>query len=289
MNLVLRIAVASAVAGAGLVASAAYANNLTPTNTCNPGPSPTCTTQRGSDLVLEVFDSANGQYYNFDTGASLDSVITVAQIQTAQGPATNPAIVQGIGTGTLAFNGSTINAGPNLGAFLAESAASAYTWTIVAGDTQQTGTATVGNNRFMFASTANPLNTPGSSTIKSSASNVNQQFSAINGSTQTLDVNTVAGFGTQSSDTGFYGSIGQGGAGLGKTGAQYLFVLAGSGTSDVTGNVFATTGQFWLDSAGVHYIPAGGPPVPLPAAIWLLGSGLLGLVGISRRRRDTTV
>ena len=28
-----------------------------------------------------------------------------------------------------------------------------------------------------------------------------------------------------------------------------------------------------------------GPPVPIPGAVWLFGSGLLGLVGI-RRRRD---
>ena len=26
--------------------------------------------------------------------------------------------------------------------------------------------------------------------------------------------------------------------------------------------------------------------VPLPAAVWLFGSGLLGLVGVARRRRD---
>ncbi len=31
--------------------------------------------------------------------------------------------------------------------------------------------------------------------------------------------------------------------------------------------------------------PVGGPPVPIPAAVWLLGSGLLGLVAVRRRKK----
>ena len=27
-------------------------------------------------------------------------------------------------------------------------------------------------------------------------------------------------------------------------------------------------------------------PVPVPAAVWLFGSGLLGLLGVARRRKD---
>lgn len=29
------------------------------------------------------------------------------------------------------------------------------------------------------------------------------------------------------------------------------------------------------------------PPVSLPAAVWLLGSGLLGLIALGRRKKDT--
>ena len=32
-------------------------------------------------------------------------------------------------------------------------------------------------------------------------------------------------------------------------------------------------------------IPPGSQPVPIPAAVWLFGSGLLGLIGLSRRKR----
>ena len=28
------------------------------------------------------------------------------------------------------------------------------------------------------------------------------------------------------------------------------------------------------------------PPIPVPAAVWLFGSGLLGLVGVARRRKQ---
>jgi hypothetical protein len=45
-------------------------------------------------------------------------------------------------------------------------------------------------------------------------------------------------------------------------------------------------GQWTLASDGTAtYTLAGGSPVPLPGALWLFGSGLMGLVGISRRRK----
>lgn len=65
--------------------------------------------------------------------------------------------------------------------------------------------------------------------------------------------------------------------------------ICGDGTYlDTSGNViydpYPTTGSpgFDLDAVGVIHQ---GTPVPVPAAAWLLGSGLVGLVGLRRRRK----
>jgi hypothetical protein len=40
-----------------------------------------------------------------------------------------------------------------------------------------------------------------------------------------------------------------------------------------------------LTSSGLTFsLAGGGAPVPVPAAVWLLGSGLLGLAGVARRK-----
>ena len=72
----------------------------------------------------------------------------------------------------------------------------------------------------------------------------------------------------------------------------------GSGTQtvalyDMTGNGSLTTkltevtnGNVSFSAAGFQFSTASStpPPVPLPPAVWLLGSGLLGLAGVARRK-----
>ncbi len=60
-----------------------------------------------------------------------------------------------------------------------------------------------------------------------------------------------------------------------------LASINADGTLNVT--LTATKGDFYFDDATlvIHDIPA----VPVPAAVWLFGSGLLGLVGVARARR----
>ena len=64
--------------------------------------------------------------------------------------------------------------------------------------------------------------------------------------------------------------------------AWNLYGVTGTTTGPVALSLLGTA---TLTANGVAFGAASsGTPVPLPAAIWLLGSGLLGLAGVGRRK-----
>jgi hypothetical protein len=67
--------------------------------------------------------------------------------------------------------------------------------------------------------------------------------------------------------------------GVGTAGA--LYYVTGNGIKDVVPTVIETVS---LTSSGLEFTTPSVAAVPLPPAIWLLGGGLLGLAGISRRK-----
>lgn len=105
-----------------------------------------------------------------------------------------------------------------------------------------------------------------------------QNYSAIGGPNAS-GTNGLSGF-------NFGGTVGT---------ALDFFNLVGNGRSNVTLSTYANSqgdGFWFLSSAGdltYNVLAASTSPVPLPAAVWLLVSGLAGLGAIGRRRNAAAV
>lgn len=116
----------------------------------------------------------------------------------------------------------------------------------------------------------------------------------VNGSDTNAAVNATLGYGV--ADAGAYAGSGSwnnnfGGvvgyaddAGIGQSMAFYQ---VGYDSSFTTSVVTAMAGLFSLAADGtLTYTVGSVPTVPVPPALWLLGSALVGLVGVSRRKRE---
>jgi hypothetical protein len=76
---------------------------------------------------------------------------------------------------------------------------------------------------------------------------------------------------------------------VGLTGGELMSFIYADETNPLDGVPFVTAfsnGQWVLDGAAGKISYVSTAPVPVPAAAWLMGSGLLGLIGVARRRRS---
>ena len=168
------------------------------------------------------------------------------------------------------------------------------------------GTTTiVGGNGGGFAGEAAADNVPTGATMKfanvgagqltpGQAFNVNFDWKGTNGIGGVIDIRVfseLSGGGVSKTD------ILAGGTGAGLTADWTSFSAGGidltTGT-DVSGGVTveftaicgADAGCFSFLAVDNVTVTADVPAVPVPAAVWLFGSGLLGLVGVARRRKS---
>jgi len=270
MKLTTKAAVGFALVGA---ASAAFATSVTPPAT---GPTPAPSAGAGG-VVVEVWDTNNpnvglSEYLGFDT-------------TTFGGPAEAAAgrlLDFGV-LGTSSFL-STFSAADIAGGFVkfAITGANAPSGSSPIIDVTLNTVPAITNGGLNTIVTS--LSTAVGSVLNSAAAcnNVNPCIAT----TGTADPNyTVGNLGSA------IGGLAGNTAGTAGSGSVAFYQLTKNGTSALTAAIKtpfanATGAGVWALSAtgDLTYTVPGGTAVPLPAAFWLLGSGLLGLAGVSRRK-----
>jgi hypothetical protein len=244
------------------------------------------------ELVLFVRDTSNpSRVYARGLGVTLNQVLNES------------VVTGGAYTGPIQqFTYSLPNVGPDaaLASFLAQSGT--YSWTIMAGDS--VGNNTSGNPRRYLTTTQVDFasNNPGilNSTLGSSYGNLNTLLGDLNGNLPDTAGSSVQPSGLWGDPTSSSGSSATDWFGVGPNNenalgtAANLYILTSSAATGggTSGGQFARVYQaadIVLEANGsLHSVSGSNPPeVPLPAAVWLLGSALAGFAAIGRRRNTT--
>jgi hypothetical protein len=127
------------------------------------------------------------------------------------------------------------------------------------------GTRTAGNTAQWSTGLQNTL-----STVNVNAAGANSVYATTTAKGGVFDVTTLATNVSNLFTNGAFTNI------TGLTSTTLYNVAVGSSAITTTSG-----GTLTLSTAGLSFAPSA---VPLPAAIWLLGGGLLGLAGVSRRK-----
>jgi hypothetical protein len=269
--------VKAAIAGAlSLSATGAFANISDPwTNS--------------SDLVLVVENATTHNAYALDLGITLDTLLPTGSL--VSNAVLNTSIQTGIN--------KTIAASATLQSFLGANPASGDLWTLEGGQYAGGGSsaATAGNTRPVASAKmviTSAIGTTNNQTVSGKMAANIQSFengiqTDIHAPTsppglQPLETATETGAAstTAAAEARYGFTTANDFSSLGSS-AQQLFGFTGNGTSGVLQSYILGTATLGADGTLSLTTPTPSS-VPLPAAVWLFGSGLLGLFGVSRRR-----
>jgi hypothetical protein len=246
-----------------------------------------------SDLILFAQDTVSGTSFAEDLGVTINTALPTSDLLASGSPTTDFVdTLSGISIPSSIAESSTLST------FLSAAGSDQVQWAVEAAQFPTSAT----NTNDKVTGTTKMISTTSQTASHITSIVVSPSYNTAIGDFE-QDVNTLNGFVNAQNATATNGVWGTAAAFGGATAS-----LNWNGTGPITSGVFLNVssvlygltgnggtgqlqsydlGSFSLSSAGVLTFTAnGGSSVPLPAAVWLLGSGLLGLAGVGRRRAN---
>lgn len=262
MNFIVKSAVVGALALAGSAAFAGVAPN-----------------QASSDVILLVENTTSGASYALDTGVAVSSLFNAF---------TTGAVLD---TTTQAGINSAILADSSLQNFLSTNPASGDGWQLI-GAQGPLAPAVANNSTVKVAGTGEVVYTSNIQTTNQGTHTLANLSSIINNLSTETTSGTLTGLTVGNDLTSSTAlapnsiqkyTVVAGDALVAVGATQNFYGFTGNGTTGTLQSYILGTAS--LGTNGTLSFTGNAPAVPLPASVWLFGSGILGLVGVSRRRK----